>query len=41
MREEEAITAYGIPLAPFTSFKYLGRVLSEADNDWTAVVNNL
>ena len=38
---ELAITAYGIPLTPFTSFKYLGRVLLSADDDWLAVVNNL
>ena len=41
MREEEEITAYGIPLAPFTSFKYLGRVFFESENDWTAVVSYL
>ena len=35
------ITAYAIPLAPVTSFKYLRRVLSEADNNWIAVVSNL
>ena len=28
--KEMAITSYGIPLAPVTSFKYLGRVLSAA-----------
>ena len=38
---EAVITAYGIPLAPVTSFKYLRRVLSEADNNWIAVVSNL
>ena len=35
------ITAYGIPLAPVTSFKYLVSVLSVADDDWPAVINNL
>ena len=35
------ITSYGIPLSPFTSFKYLGRVLSAADDNWPAVVHNL
>ena len=31
---ETEITAYRTPLAPVTSFKYLGRVLLAADNDW-------
>ena len=31
----------GIPLAPFDSFNYLGRIISEADDDWPAVVRNL
>ena len=39
--KELAITAYGIPLAPVTSFKYLGRVFLAFDDDWTSVVNNL
>ena len=30
---EEEITAYGIPLAPITSFKYIRRVLLEAYDD--------
>ena len=38
---ELAITAYGTPINLVTSFKYLGRVLSEADENWPAVVNNL
>ena len=38
---ELAITAYGIPLAPVTPFKYLGRVLSAADDGWPEVVNKL
>ena len=38
---EVTITSYGIPLALVTSFKCLGRILLAADNDWTAVVNNL
>ena len=29
------------PLAPVTSFKYIGRVLSVEDEDWPEVVNNL
>ena len=39
--EEAAITAYGIPLAPVTSFNYLGIILLAADGDWSAVVRNL
>ena len=35
------ITSYGIPLTPVTSSKYLGRVLSAADNDWPEVVHKL
>ena len=35
------ITAYGIPLTPVTSFKYLGRFILEVGDDWPAVVNNL
>ena len=34
-------TAYGIPLAPFNSFKYLGRLLLVAYKDCKAVVHNL
>ena len=32
MGKDLDITAYGIPIAPFTSFKYLGRFLSAVDN---------
>ena len=35
------ITAYEIPLAPVTSFKYLGIVLLKADDDWSEVVSNI
>ena len=35
------ITAYGIPLAPVTSSKYLGRVLLAPDNNLQVVVKNL
>ena len=35
------ITSYGVPLTPVTSFKYLGRFLSAADDNWTLVVNSL
>ena len=38
---EREIIAYGNPLSPVTSFKYLGRVLSAADDNWSAVVHNL
>ena len=48
LEEEEAqagtemvITAYGILLAPSTSFKYLGRFLLSEDGKWPAVVHNL
>ena len=33
--------AYGEPLENVTEFKYLGRVLTEVDDDWLAVVGNL
>ena len=36
-----AITAYGIPLAPVTSLKYLSRFLSVEYYDWPVVVLNL
>ena len=44
--EEREVTArdfsaYGCPLEMVNSFKYLGRVISAADDDWTAVVKNL
>ena len=39
--EEATITAYGIPLAPVTSFNYLGIILSAVVGDWPAVVSNL
>ena len=35
------ITAYGIPLSPVTSLKFIGRVLVATDNDWPTVVHNL
>ena len=48
LAEEEArsgkeleITDYGIPLALVTSFRYLPRFLSEAENDCPVVVHNL
>ena len=36
-----AITVYGVPLAPVTPSKYLGRVLSASYNNWTEVFYNL
>ena len=33
---ERAFQEYGIPLVTVTSFKYLGRVLTTAENDWPA-----
>ena len=33
--------AYGTPLAMFTAFKYLGRVLTAADGEFPVVVGNL
>ena len=35
------LTAYGFPLAPLSSFKYLGRILSASDDYWPVVVQNL
>ena len=44
--EEREVTtryfsAYGRPLEMVTSFKYLGRVISVAGNEWPAAVKNL
>ena len=33
--------AYGSPLEMVTSFKYLGRILTDLDDDWPAVVGDL
>ena len=38
---ETAITAYGIPLAPFSLFKYIGQILTEADDYCAALVSNM
>ena len=35
------LAGYGCPLMVVSSFKYLGRVLSASDNNWTAVICNL
>ena len=36
-----AFSAYGHPLEMVTSFRYLKQVISEADDNWLAVVSNL
>ena len=36
-----AFSAYGRPLDIVTSFRYLGQVISTADDDWPEVVKNL
>ena len=41
MGTDIVLTSYGVSLAPFTSFKYLGRVLMAEDYDWPEVVRNL
>ena len=43
MREsaERAFQAYGKPLETVISFKYMGKVLTEADDAWLEVVGNL
>ena len=38
---ERSFQAYSRPLATVTLFKYLGRVLTAADDDWPVVVGNL
>ena len=39
--KELVIKSYCVLLTPVTSFKYLGRVLLEADDNWPVVVKNL
>ena len=39
--KDMALTAYGVPLFPVTSFQYLGQVLVAEDNNWPEVVCNL
>ena len=34
----KAFSAYGRPLEMVSYFKYLGRVQSAADDDWTVVI---
>ena len=43
MREnsERAFEAYEDPIESVTGFKYMGRILTEMDDDWPAVVRNL
>ena len=38
---ERVFKGYGEPIKNVTEFKYLGRVLTAGDEDWTAVVGNL
>ena len=38
---ERAFEAYDAPLENMTAFKYLGRVMTAGDDDWTAVLGNL
>ena len=38
---EAAFTAYGIPLALVTSFRYLGRFLLEDEDNWPSLVRYL
>ena len=38
---ERAFEAYGEPIEAVSEFKYLGRVLTATDDDWTAMVGNL
>ena len=38
---ERGFEAYGEPIKNVSAFKYLGRVLTEGDGDWFAVVRNL
>ena len=38
---EMAFEVYGEQLKTVPSFKYLGKILTAGDNDWTAVVGNL
>ena len=39
--EEAEIKAYGIPLDPVLSFKYLRRFISAEDDNWPSVVRNI
>ena len=41
MSTAAAFQAYGRILEVVTSFKYLGRVLTASEGDWTVLVNNM
>ena len=38
---DQAFSAYGQPMEKLTEFRYLGRLLTATDNDWTSVVGNI
>ena len=38
---ERAFQAYAEPLENVTTFKYLGRVMTEGDDDWPEMAGNL
>ena len=38
---ERYLEAYGAPIESVLEFKYLGRILTEMDDDWLAVIRNL
>ena len=38
---EKAFHAYGVQMRAVTEFKYLGRVLTNTDDDWPAVAGNI
>ena len=38
---EKAFHAYGTKIRAVTEFKYLGRVLTNTDDDWPAVAGNI
>ena len=38
---ERAFQAYGEPLGNVTAFRYLGRLMTAVNDDWSAVVGNL
>ena len=40
-RTERVLEAYGKPLETVATFKYLGRVMTAGDDDWSAVAGNL
>ena len=38
---DKALHAYGTQMRAVTEFKYLGRVLTNTDDDWPAVAGNI